>query len=127
MSQSIPFPAASAFESWWNGASLPIEYKQAARAGWAAHKRHVRTPQKWKTHPSVRVRFKRWQKSSNDSSRLEADYHCRRWDEVEESLVMDDKLTISELAKRLGRTRHAIKSKRKMLNKQNQEAGSPIP
>jgi hypothetical protein len=109
----------SAFEAWFASAGISPAHKTIARAGWAAHKRHVRSPQKWRSHPSVRRRFKRWQKSANDKSKVGANYHCRRWDEIEEALVMDAGKSVTELAKLLGRTRHAIKSKRKMLNKLN--------
>ncbi len=112
-------PLGSAFEAWFATAGISPAQKGIARAGWSAHKRHVRSPQKWKTHPSVRRRFKRWQKSANDKSKVGANYHCRRWDEIEEALVMDEGKSVSELAKLLGRTRHAIKSKRKMINKLN--------
>lgn len=61
----------------------------------------------------------RCQKRSNDRSRDRADFHFRRWDEVEDALVMNYDLTVSELVRRLGRTRYAIKTRRKKLRKLN--------
>lgn len=62
---------------------------------------------------------KRWAKKANKQSRESADFHYRRWDEVEEALIMDGKHTVGQLAKLLGRTRYAIKTKRKKLNRLN--------
>lgn len=108
--------AGSAFEAWWSSSGLPEEHNASARAGWTAYKNRKR--QKW-GHPSFERRFRKWQKEANDKSRTAADFHCRRWDEIEEALVMDESNSVADLARRLGRTRHAVKSKRKMLRKLN--------
>lgn len=81
--------------------------KKAAR-----DKRHNAKPQRKKYLLGL---SRRWQKKRNDQSKRTADYHYRRWDEVEDALVSDTQNTIEDLAKKLGRTRHAIQTRRKKL------------